>query len=183
MLECLFRKLDEAEATCTELSQKGALLETAPCFWRAAADLYQGPACVGQASAALNNNGPLGRSRRIRRARQCHRRLVRLRHLSEANFGAKALLLGAEIMASRGSTFDRGLLQYEAAVAAARKAEAWGDAALACERLFSALHAKGGTDEALLYLNQASKYDMLWGATAKVTELQSSIQESARFDS
>jgi predicted ATPase len=169
MLEGLFCKMDDALATARMLSKPGSGLETAPCFMKAAVWMHGGLAC-----AALAHTDGVFRTRNLREARMCHRRLLVLRRYSEPNYGGKALLLGAEIMAARGS-HHQALLEYDASVTASRSAEAWNDAGLACERLSSALMAKGRSDESLIYLNQASRYYEMWGATAKVAELRSAI--------
>jgi predicted ATPase len=169
MLECMFRKVDDAEATLHMLTRPGSRLETAPCFMKAAVWLHRGLSC-----AALAHRDGFIIRRKIREARLCHRRLLVLRRYSESNYGGKALLLGAEIMSARGS-HHQALLEYGAAVTACRTSAAWGDAGLACERLSSALMAKGRSDESLIYLNQASRYYEMWGATAKVAELRSAI--------
>jgi hypothetical protein len=169
MLEGLFCKTDDALATARMLSRPGSGLETAPCFMKAAVWMHGGLAC-----ATLAHRDGVFRTRNLREARLCHRRLVGLRRYSERNYGGKALLLGAEILAARGS-HHQALLEYGAAVTACRSSEAWGDAGLACERLSSALMTKGRSDESLIYLNQASRYYEMWGATAKVTELRSAI--------
>jgi predicted ATPase len=177
MLECMFRRMDDAEVSANELSRLVSGLESAPCYIRATAWLYLGLAYAAQS----HKDGAFVR-KRVRRAKQLHRQLVQLSRFSDLNYGGKALLLGAEIMVATGS-YHQGLLQYEAAVALAKRAEAWGDAALACERLSSSLQAKGRSEESLIYLNQASRYYELWGATAKVTELQSAIlDKSARLE-
>jgi predicted ATPase len=169
MLENLFRRGEDAEASANELSLRANGLETAPIFMKASAWLHQ-----GLAHLALCHKDGFQIRRRVRRARKFHRRLVRLSRFSESNYGGKALLLGAELLAARGS-HHQALLQYDAAIAASRSAEAWGDAGLACERLSAALQAKGRTSASLIYLNQASNCYELWGATAKVVELRSAI--------
>jgi predicted ATPase len=175
MLECLFRKLDDAEGTAHRLTQPGCTRETAPCFMRAEVWLYRGLACT----ALAHKDGVIFR-RRIREAKICHRQLSGLRRYSEHNYGGKTLLLGAEILAASGS-YHQALLEYDASVTASRSAEAWSDAGLACERLSSALQAKGRFDESLIYLNQASRYYEMWGAAAKVAELQSAILQKRKL--
>jgi tetratricopeptide (TPR) repeat protein len=175
MLECLFRKLDDAEVTAHRLTQPGCTRETAPCFMRAEVWLYRGLACT----ALAHKDGVIFR-RRIREAKICHRQLSGLRRYSEHNYGGKTLLLGAEILAASGS-YHQALLEYDASVTASRSAQAWSDAGLACERLSSALQAKGRFDESLIYLNQASRYYEMWGAAAKVAELQSAILQKRKL--
>lgn len=169
MVEVLFGKVDDAVATGRRLAMPGSGMETAPIFMTAAVWLYR-----GLAFAALAHRDGFLWKRRIREARKCHRQLSGLRRYSERNYGGKALLLGAEILAASGS-HHQALLEYDASASASRSSEAWGDAGLACERLSAALQSKGRLEESLLYLNQASKYYELWGATAKVDQLRSSI--------
>jgi diguanylate cyclase (GGDEF)-like protein len=113
----------------------------------------------------------VARDAALRDMREDYRRIAEWASHCSANYGAKKLLIEAEILDLTAT--DHGLLldAYDAAIAAARQAGSHIDEALANERAAGCWSRRANPHLAGLYLQRALNSYEFWGSLAKVAQL------------
>jgi predicted ATPase len=166
LVASFFRQFEEVEKFGKELAK--LRMNSFTCFCKAAVWLHEGISLVELSYYQQ-------RRRRLGRAKQHLKNLVKLSAFSRHNYGNKVALLEAEISVAEGK-FHQAVLKYEDAISLAEESRLWSDVGLASERIAFALRRRNRMDESLTYLDQAASAYERWGATAKVLEVRSSIR-------
>ena len=115
-----------------------------------------------------------------KRARIILTKLRSNQHVTCRNFDNKLSLIEAELAASRGDR-DLALAKYQESIDLARRDAFVHEQALACEMAGRALMQRNETVKGCEYLESARSLYGQWGATAKVEQLDTELQESRKM--